>query len=156
MAITKRLYRSREDKIVAGVCGGMGEYFNVDPVWIRLIFVLLTIVDGAGILIYVVCWILMPLNPGQKPTTDTFAEKTVDTLAKKIKSKHEHSKTAKDIPKPPARRNHSGAIIFGLILILLGTAFMLKYLFKSFNMMFTWPIIIIAIGLYLIFRRVNE
>jgi phage shock protein C len=39
----KRLYRSRKDKVIAGVCGGIGEYFSIDPVWVRIIFVLLTI-----------------------------------------------------------------------------------------------------------------
>lgn len=57
----KRLYRSR-NKIIAGVCAGFAEYLDMDPVLIRLIFVALTLVTGviAGLLFYVIAWIVMP------------------------------------------------------------------------------------------------
>lgn len=57
----KKLMRS-EDRIVAGVCGGLGEYFNADPTLVRILFVLLTLFGGGflGILIYIVLWIIMP------------------------------------------------------------------------------------------------
>ena len=155
MAITKRLYRSRTDKIVAGVCGGMGEYFNIDPVWIRIIFVLLTILDGIGLLIYIIAWVLMPLNPNQKATSDTFAEKTVDKIKHKIEAKHESKKSSKADEKPVKKKDHSGAVLFGTILVVIGFAFMMKYFLKSFNMMLIWPIIIIIIGVYLLFRRIE-
>ncbi len=49
-----RLRRSVDDKMVAGVCGGLGSYFKTDPVWFRLAFVVVTLAGGAGILIYLV------------------------------------------------------------------------------------------------------
>jgi phage shock protein C len=55
-----RLYRSRSEKMIAGVCGGLGEYFDVDPVLIRLLFVVTTLVSGVGLLAYVVLWVLVP------------------------------------------------------------------------------------------------
>lgn len=55
-----RLVRSRTDKIFAGVCGGLGDYFSVDPVIVRLIFVLVTLTSGIGLPIYLVLWVLMP------------------------------------------------------------------------------------------------
>lgn len=59
----KRLYRSKKDKILGGVCGGIGEYFNIDPVIIRLLWILLLFVGGAGILAYLVAWIIIPKHP---------------------------------------------------------------------------------------------
>ncbi|MBN2043164.1 MAG: PspC domain-containing protein [Candidatus Aenigmarchaeota archaeon] len=59
----KRLYRSGKDRILGGVCGGMGEYFGIDPVIIRLLFVALTLVWGVGIVMYIICWIVIPRNP---------------------------------------------------------------------------------------------
>jgi phage shock protein PspC (stress-responsive transcriptional regulator) len=57
----KRLYRSQEDKMLGGVCGGIAEYLNVDPTVIRLIWVLLTLVSfGAGVLGYLICWFIIP------------------------------------------------------------------------------------------------
>lgn len=62
----KRLYRSGQDRILAGVCGGMAEYFSVDPVLIRLLWVAGTFVWGAGLVLYIIGWIIMPKNPKHK------------------------------------------------------------------------------------------
>lgn len=60
----KKLYRSRTDKMVAGVCGGLGKYLGIDPTLIRLIFALLVFFGvGSGILIYLVLMIVVPLEP---------------------------------------------------------------------------------------------
>jgi phage shock protein C len=56
----KRLYRSDKDKIIAGVCGGIGEYLEVDPVFIRLIWVIIALCGGAGILAYLIAWLIIP------------------------------------------------------------------------------------------------
>lgn len=61
--VQHRLYRSRDDKLIAGVCGGLGKYLNIDPVIIRIILVVLFFTVGSGILIYLIAWILIPLEP---------------------------------------------------------------------------------------------
>lgn len=61
---TKRLYRSKTNRMIAGVCGGLGEYFNVDPTLIRLLWLLLALCGGSGILIYLICWIIIPEESG--------------------------------------------------------------------------------------------
>ena len=63
---TKRLYRSGRDRILGGVCGGLGEYFDVDPVLVRLAWVLFSLIYGAGILVYIIAWIIIPRNPSHK------------------------------------------------------------------------------------------
>lgn len=55
-----RLTRSRTDVMLAGVCGGLGEYFAIDPVLVRIIFVLVTLTSGLGIPVYFVMWLVMP------------------------------------------------------------------------------------------------
>jgi phage shock protein C len=59
----KRLYRSRNERMLAGVCGGIGEYFDIDPTVIRILFVLFALVIGGGILLYIILLIIMPLKP---------------------------------------------------------------------------------------------
>lgn len=59
----RRLYRSSSQKVVAGVCGGLGDYFAVDPVWFRIGFVVLAIGGGSGILIYLLMWLIVPPQP---------------------------------------------------------------------------------------------
>ncbi len=63
MTDSKRLYRSRIDKSVAGVCGGIANYFNIDPTLVRIIFVILTLMGGPGLLLYIVLWLVMPEAP---------------------------------------------------------------------------------------------
>jgi phage shock protein C len=59
----RRLYRSRDEKMIGGVCGGLAEYFSVDPTFVRLIWVVITLVGGAGVLLYLVLWVITPLSP---------------------------------------------------------------------------------------------
>ncbi|GAB4442941.1 MAG: PspC domain-containing protein [Chloroflexi bacterium OHK40] len=59
-----RLSRSATEKMVAGVCGGLAEYFNIDPVIVRLIFVLVTLTSGLGLPVYLLLWIVMPKSAG--------------------------------------------------------------------------------------------
>ena len=59
----KRLFRSRKDRILGGVCGGMGNYFNLDPVLVRVIWVVLLFAAGVGFLAYILAWIIIPEEP---------------------------------------------------------------------------------------------
>jgi phage shock protein C len=71
----KKLYRSRKARMLAGICGGLGEYFNVDPTMMRLIYVLATIFLPFMILVYLVMWVIVPEEPEA-------ASDVVDTVAK--------------------------------------------------------------------------
>lgn len=59
----KKLYRSRDKKLICGVCAGIGEYFNIDPTVIRLAFALFTCMGGSGILAYLIASVIMPPKP---------------------------------------------------------------------------------------------
>ena len=59
----KRLYRSKKDKMLAGVCGGLAEYFDVDPSLVRLATVLLCLYAGTGLLVYIIAAIIIPEDP---------------------------------------------------------------------------------------------
>ena len=59
----KRLYRSRKDRILCGVCGGLGKYLGVDSTIIRLLWILLSLAYGVGILLYILACFIVPLEP---------------------------------------------------------------------------------------------
>jgi phage shock protein C len=59
----RKLYRSTSNRQVAGVCGGLAEYFNLDATLIRVLFVILAVLGGSGVIIYVAMWILVPKQP---------------------------------------------------------------------------------------------
>lgn len=60
------LRRSRSDRMLGGVCGGLAHYFGVDPVLVRLIFVVIALIVGSGLLLYIVLWVLIPLEPADE------------------------------------------------------------------------------------------
>ncbi len=60
---TKRLYRSKTDRMIAGVCGGLAQYLVIDSTIVRLVFLLLFFVGGSAIPIYLIMWIITPLEP---------------------------------------------------------------------------------------------
>lgn len=59
----KRLYRTDEGKVLAGVCSGLGEYFNIDPILLRLLWLLLACFFGSGILAYIIACLIVPKKP---------------------------------------------------------------------------------------------
>ena len=65
----RKLYRSRSKRILAGVCGGLGEYFNVDATLIRVLFVVLAVFGGAGLILYLAMWIIVPDASKASPPT---------------------------------------------------------------------------------------
>lgn len=70
----KKLYRSRQNSMMAGICGGLGEYFNIDPSFVRIIFVLLFFAGGITFFAYLILWFIVPLAP-LNSNCDTCAEK---------------------------------------------------------------------------------
>jgi phage shock protein C len=59
----KKIYRSNNDRRICGICGGMGEFFDKDPTFFRLLFVLVALLWGFGIIAYLIMWIVIPVNP---------------------------------------------------------------------------------------------
>ncbi|MDX1417682.1 MAG: PspC domain-containing protein [Candidatus Promineifilaceae bacterium] len=66
----KKLYRSNDNRWLAGVCGGIGEYFDLDPTLIRVLFILFSFVVGGGLIIYIILWLVMPLSPEYEGALD--------------------------------------------------------------------------------------
>jgi phage shock protein C len=63
MATTRKLYRSKTNRQLGGVCGGLAEYFNLDATLIRVLFVVLAVLGGSGIVLYLALWIIVPKEP---------------------------------------------------------------------------------------------
>jgi phage shock protein C len=139
----RKIYRSKEDRMIGGVCGGIAEYANIDTVWVRLIAVLLIFFDGVGILIYIILWILIPDNPYQE-----FPDKKKGNSNKDSKeSNHEQ------YVKKERKSKDSGSLIIGGLLIIIGLLFFLRQFFSWVSFNYMWPLILIGVGLVLLMRR---
>lgn len=137
----KKLYRSKTNRIVFGVCGGLGEYFEADPLIIRILFILLSFASGSGIIIYLILAVIIP-------------EAKIDKKAKK------NEEIAEEEPAEERKKNgnwlKSTRNIIGLVLVLIGLDILFQQVFKySFltwiNWGIVWGLIIILIGSRIIF-----
>ena len=80
MEHVKRIYRSQTDRVLAGVCGGLAEYFKVDPALVRIIWILITLFGGSGILAYIVALFILPQEYEVKGTAPETAEENSQNL----------------------------------------------------------------------------
>jgi phage shock protein C len=139
------LYRSRKDKVFGGVAGGIAHSLNTDPAIVRLIFALLVIVAGGGILLYLILWIAIPEEP-----FEFYQESGAAGSASPV-----NDNATQDSPpvRPfyPPRRNN-GALIVGLILIAVGALFIADRFLPNIHIHFHdfWPLIIVFAGIALI------
>jgi len=140
----KKWYRSRKDKMIGGVCGGIGEYFDIDPTLIRILFVV-GLFMAAGFLAYIVLWIVVPEEP-LIPATSNNTEATGDPGAGTGTLQDENQKPT-DVP----RRNRSG--IFGGIMVILGVLLLIDN-FVTFHAF--WPLVLILIGVGILLKNRND
>ena len=77
----RNLFRSRSDGMIAGVCGGLGEYLGLDPVWLRLLFILLLFASGIGLWAYLILWIIVPLEGSESTSPSDTVQANVQEMA---------------------------------------------------------------------------
>jgi len=133
-----RLYKSNKDKVFEGVCGGLGEYFNIDPVIIRLLWLVLVVFGGTGILAYLIAMFIIPRNPenqsGESSGNEVVSSETFSN-------------------------RFWGVILFMAgLLLLFGVVGPVAGVFAGITLAMghiLWPVLLIGLGLYLYFNE-NE
>jgi phage shock protein C len=145
----KKLYRSREDAMIGGVCAGLAEYFNIDTSLVRLATVILIFPGGLSFWAYIIAWIIIPQKPlaitapaeGPESESSTENETAVDT------SEEER-----------VRQEDKSRYIVGIILVALGLIFLLNAFDVVFWFSFSkiWPIILIIIGIVVLYKAFNR
>lgn len=128
----RRLYRSKTDKIVSGVCGGIAEYLEIDSTLVRIVWVIL-IFAGIGVPAYIIAWILIPENP-----VDYEIIEPTDEGEPLLNVKEKRQKSA------------------GILLFLLGILLLIRNFFPWFGLERLWPVVIVAAGIWLIFSSKKE
>ncbi len=146
-----KLYRSTSDRMIAGVCGGLGKYFSVDPTIVRLVFLLLLILGGSGFLLYIVLWIVVPDEQQLGASPQDVVQANTQELAQSARDFGQSvgqavGSSSGDVAQSAAR---NGPLIFAVILIFLGIWFLLQNLLHI-DLGQLWPVILIIIGLALL------
>lgn len=120
----KKLYRSRTDSKISGVCGGLAVYFGVDATFIRIGLIFMTLAHGIGLLFYIIAWIVIPQRPLDQIESDE-SQKKFSSLNK---------------------------LFPGLILIGIGFYFLIQH-YWWWNISQFWPVALILGGVYMVVRR---
>ena len=108
--------RSRGERVIAGVCGGIGRYLGVDPVLLRIAFIVLALANGLGVIAYVVAWVAIPEErPGQP------------------------------LAAAPEPRREMGRLVLGGSLVVLGLVLLVDRLAPNLDELF-WPVAVVAVG----------
>ncbi|KLO21088.1 phage-shock protein [Marinitoga sp. 1197] len=130
----KEIYRSRKDRFVGGVCGGIANYFNISSTLVRLLYFGLILADGIGIILYIIAWIIIPEEPINK------------TVEKEDKNSEQNN-----FYKKHSERNN---FFIGLFFITIGIIFVIKNFFPDLiSLSLFFGIIFLIFGLYLLMKR---
>ncbi len=150
--MTRRLTRDQKNAVLGGVAAGFGNYFGVDPVLVRLVFILLAFLNGFGLVAYAVGWVIMPREGEAAVEAGAKETAPVDRLVERVRQAGE--RVADEFQRLPVDAGR-GRVVAGTILILLGVLFLLDrlswwYWPRWARLANLWPIIIIVIGVSLI------
>ena len=170
------------DRIVGGVCSGLAEGFHVEALWVRLAFVILTFINGVGILLYVVLWVLMPEQAGYRAPGKTVFESMSSDVKRAwtdVRAQFGGTRPAttsapvdpsplaaspdppvpgqavQAAPPPPQTTARNPSFIFGAILIVIGIAFLVANTgFVDWSVL--WPAALVALGIGLLVRNMEK
>lgn len=128
-----KLYRSRKTRIIAGVAGGLAEYFEIDVTLVRLLWVLAVFAGGTGVLAYIVAVIVIPEEK------DAFGYPGAEQVEDRVKPEK--------IPHRETARRNAGLLLIGLGIVLLAYEILPRDLMR-----YLWPLLLIALGIFILFR----
>lgn len=134
----KRLYRSRDDRIIAGVCGGLAEYFHVDSSLVRLVWALISFPGAVGLPLYLLAWILVPAAPW-------FADETASAEPVRRPERPE------PIGEGCDRHRWTGGF-----LVVIGAIFLLNEFVPGFRLGRLWPLFLIVPGVFILARGLKR
>lgn len=141
----KKLYRLRNDRVLAGVASGLARHFNIDPVLIRVLFIVLAFAGGGGVLAYIIMWAIVPEEPYQfNNFGETNFAGTNETATENPLSTNNDTESSK------------GSVIAGGVLILLGALFLAEEFLPSFDFSKFWPLLLIGIGVLLLLNSKSK
>ena len=153
--MSKKLYRSKKDQIIGGVCGGIAEYFGIDSTLVRLAFVLFALIEGAGIIAYIIAWIIVPERPQGQSTKSEEEVYDVELNSESEDEEGEYKAEEKSSHQEKKSKEQRKRIL-GLILVALGLFFIIDSWIPSFYWKRFWPVILIGLGVLLIYREATN
>lgn len=139
------LYRSETNKVIAGVCGGLGEVFKIDPTIVRAVFALAALFGGSGILFYLILWIIIPSESRLTHSSDENVRQNIEEMKLRAES----------FTKEFHDRGDNSRTVFGILLLVFGVMLLLgNFGFAHlFNFQKLWPLLLVILGIFIVSQR---
>ena len=146
--MNKKLNRSVKDKVIGGVAGGLAEYFEIDPVIVRVLFVVSLFFGGAGFIAYIIMWIIIPEAPYVFEGAANFNAANSSAPAPETNTQANDPASAyfKSLEEKRLKRNRN----IGIVLMVIGFIFLADNFIPRIHFGDFWPIILIALGVRLL------
>lgn len=147
-SVEKKLYRSKKNRVIAGIAGGLGEYFDIDPVLVRVVFLGVTVLGGAGVLVYLLMWLIIPSEgslggPLEKETIEENVKEVSGTAKAYAEEFQKKSKKSSGY----SEKFGWPLIISGALLLAVNQGWLGMIDWGRF-----WPLVIIGVGVYFLAR----
>lgn len=137
-----RVTRSERYHIIGGVAGGLAEYFNIDPLIPRILFIISLFWNGGGLLVYIILWIILPIDQQELGATHETTGSKPKNPSEKESQENQGTQQSKSYNDSKTKTN----IVTGLILIFLGLLFLLDQFLPAFYFEYFWPLALILVG----------
>lgn len=145
--MVKKLYRSTTDQMIAGVCGGLAEYFEIDSTLVRILFLALLIFGGGGVIIYIIMWIVVPKRPYYIEAQQSEVNNEKKTPDVNLGENNPNYPVEVETPKSYGKNT-----VIGIIVIVIGVLLLFDNLNFTFGFSKLWPILLIIFGASLILK----
>jgi phage shock protein PspC (stress-responsive transcriptional regulator) len=153
----RRLERGRS-RVAGGVCSGLAGYFSVDPLFVRVVLVLLMLASGAGVVLYLILWLFMP-EEGEPPRDGDVLGAGIRSVEADLRRIFGDSRSSIAVasPRPPAAHVEGGGLWLVALLIAVGAVVLATSagLLGWWNWVVTWPVLVIALGALVLARRLS-
>lgn len=148
--MTKRLYRSRKNRVIAGVAAGIADYFDIDPIIVRLLFVILAFGQGSGLLAYIIGWIVIPEEPetvGDKNEKKNPSGSDIETKKLAMTApKEDHTESSGEERPRQA---------IGIVFVCIGAILLIQNLIGYHFWRIIAPLALVAVGLAIVLRNMR-
>ena len=151
-----KLFRSESDRIVGGVAGGMARYLNLDPLLLRIVFVVMAMINGIGLAIYLLLWLIVPVEQASFESQEEILRQNADEIRKRGLELSEEAQRAIETKWGTGAGPGKGLLAVGAVLVGAGLLFLLSNIGLLWWVGKLWPFVLIALGAVLLLNSLKD
>jgi len=152
----KRLYRSETDKMIGGVCGGLGAYLGMDPLILRILFVAAAMLNGIGLPIYLMMWLFLPTERAVEMAREELVRQNAQEIRNRARELTQEARGAFDQSWDAGDRASKKPLVVGAVMVGIGLLVLLQNLGLLWPLAKLWPLALIALGVVLLMNNLKD